>query len=375
MDPAQEQIDDLIGRLRGDRARDREMAVRALARIGARAVPKLLLALQDEDWNVRRHAASVFALAPSARAVPLLCELARESDWEVRWAAVAAMKAAYDPRATEALVHRLGDYHPKLRALAAEALLTMDEARALTREDLCGPSCYKCAMNGLRDADARVRRASVLVLGRLGDPEAISVLAEILTADQAGVAAEAATALGRLGTADAIGPLFVAARSRQEALVQCAACRSLGLIGGEKATGCLTAALRSRSTEVRRTAALELLHLSNHSPSVALLPALRNLRWCLAQGWWLGDDDAAIYGEAIRSIERATRTLRDLPVPSGGGALAGMLPVPASGERRASMEPRNTSQLMPDSRDRRGPRSILAWLRARLRRGVPNDSD
>jgi hypothetical protein len=192
-------------------------------------------------------------------------------------------------------------------------------------------------------------------------------LTELLNAGQAAVATEAATALGRLGTREAVGPLLGAALNHRESQVQCAAHRSLGLIGGDDAIGCLVTALRSRSPELRRTAAQELARLAGAAPSVALRSALPNLSRCLSQGWWRGDDDAAIYVEAIHSIERGTRALRHLPVPSGGGMTAELLPVPASGEETASPEPRITSHFTAAFRGSRGARGFLQWLRTRLR--------
>lgn len=367
IDLVQEQIDALMARLSTGKARDREMAARSLSRVGARAIPKLLAALRDEDWTVRRYAAFVFVLAPHPRAVPLLCELARENYWELRWTAVSALKAAGDPRSIETLAHRLSDIHPKLRALAAEALLTMGETGFLTRESLGEGRHLTTATNRLEDTDPRVRSAAALVLGYLGDVRAIKPLGRHVAEDQPTVAAEAATALGRLGTADAIGPLLVAIRGRREERVQVAACRSLGLIGGEEAIGCLILALRSRSTQPRREAALQLSRLAKDAPCVALLSALHNLRWCLAQGWWLGDDDSAIYSEAIRSIEVATLSLRDLPIPAVTEHAARPLPIPAQRANSASQTTPVASQSTVKLHVLSRESALAQWLRERLR--------
>lgn len=367
MDSAQEQIDDLIGRLRSEEAWEREKAACALARMGVRAVPKLLAALQNADWIIRRQTALVFVKAPNARAVPSLCELAGDSDWEVRVTAVAALRAAADPRSAAALLRRLDDVHPKVRALAAEALLVMDEANALTSEHLGDHVSFTRTTSGIEDPDPRVRRAAALALGLLGDARAIQWLAPILVSDDHLVAAEAAKALGRLAAPDALEPLWQVVRDSSNVRVQAAACRALGAISGEVAIAALTVALRARATEVRRTAALELSRLARESPQVALLSAVPNLRRRLSQGRWFGDDDAAIYADAIRSIERATRALRDLPVPSGGGTAAGWLPVPAAEERTASSEHRITSHLTAAFRGRRSAAGFLQRLRARLR--------
>jgi len=367
IDLVQEQIDALMARLMTGKARDREMAARSLSRVGARAIPKLLAALRDEDWTVRRYAAFVFVLAPHPRAVPLLCELARENYWELRWTAVSALKASADPRSIETLLHRLSDIHPRLRALAAEALLLMGDAGSVTTERLGAATHLATVTSRLQDTDPRVRSAAALVLGYLGDVRAIDALGRHVVEDQPAVAAEAALALGRLGTPDAIGPLLLALRGRREERVQVAACRSLGLIGGEEAIGCLILALRSRSTPPRREAALQLSSLAKDAPCVALLSAVHNLRWCLAQGWWLGDDDSAIYSEAIRSIEVATLNLRDLPIPAVTAHSAGPLPIPAQLAKCASPTTPVASQSSGRVHIPSRESALANWLRERLR--------
>ena len=72
-----------------------------MVRIGQPAVPSLIEALGDEDWDVRREAAWALGEIGDARAVPSLIEALRDEDWRVREAAVEALEGIGAPALPE----------------------------------------------------------------------------------------------------------------------------------------------------------------------------------------------------------------------------------------------------------------------------------
>ena len=76
-------------------SKNRAVTAAALAKMGARAVPRLIEALRDPDANVRRHAARTLGKNPrAADAVPALRELLDDPEPIVREAAVEALQRA-----------------------------------------------------------------------------------------------------------------------------------------------------------------------------------------------------------------------------------------------------------------------------------------
>jgi HEAT repeat protein len=175
----------------------REMIVAAAAELGAPAVPYLRkLALRDENRHVQ-HRAREALQKMGAAAVPALIEPLADDDAEVR------IEAAY------ALIHLAGDAQAALDPLIA----------ALQH-----------------DTDPTVRRYAAMALGRLGPAgqPAIPALAEALKDGHAPVRAEAADALGRLGTrveTETVVNLLIGALSDPEPEVRKEAAEALEGIG------------------------------------------------------------------------------------------------------------------------------------------------
>lgn len=178
-----------------------------------RAVPALLLALEDSDRSVRAAAArSLGRLAAPEAVAPLLRALVRR---EV-------------PHVT-----------------AAHALLAIGE------EALPGLTALAA------DPDADTRASAIELIGLLGDASEGPRLGKHLRDPAAEVRAKAARALGRLGAADATGLLCSAIEDRIP-FVRVAAADALGVVGDAAATESLLLAARSRSFAAARAAAAAL---------------------------------------------------------------------------------------------------------------------
>jgi hypothetical protein len=93
---------------RDDTALKRRL-VEAFGAAGAPAVPALIQALGDSDWDVRRAAAEALGKLGDPQAVPALIQALGDSDVGVRRAAAEALGKIGDPQAVPALIQALGD--------------------------------------------------------------------------------------------------------------------------------------------------------------------------------------------------------------------------------------------------------------------------
>jgi HEAT repeat protein len=77
----------------------RRAAAEALVKIGTPAVPALIQALGDSDWDVRRAAAEALGAIGDPQAIPALIQALGDSSWGVRRAAAWALGKLGDPQA------------------------------------------------------------------------------------------------------------------------------------------------------------------------------------------------------------------------------------------------------------------------------------
>jgi HEAT repeat protein len=149
----------------------RNAALDALARGGARSVPALVRALEDDDPEVVMFAATVLGKTRDREAIPHLIRLLDHEDVNIVQAAI------------ESLGH--------LRAGAAVPRLAQ-----------------------LLDHDPWLRFGAVHALGEIGDPRAVGALASAL--DDSDVWELVVSALGKLRSPDAIGHLADALATRAD---------------------------------------------------------------------------------------------------------------------------------------------------------------
>lgn len=107
----------------------RRDAAEALGKVShARAVWPLVQALHDEYWEVRRSAAEALGKIGDEAAVEPLIQALLDEHWEVRGSAVLALRKIGDARAIRPLVQALFDEHWEIRLRAAETLWEMGGA-------------------------------------------------------------------------------------------------------------------------------------------------------------------------------------------------------------------------------------------------------
>ena len=165
--------------------------------------------------------------------------------------------------AVDGLIRALRDENPDVQTAAASLLGEM-------RETAVAP-----LMDALSDTDRFVRLVAARNLGKIGNRRAIEALTGSLHREPDGeVRATVAEALGYMGSGQAIEPLALALRDRDEA-VKVAAARSLGYIGDGRALEPLILALSDVDDRVRH-AALEALKDPGDTVRRYLIGALRS---------------------------------------------------------------------------------------------------
>jgi cyclophilin family peptidyl-prolyl cis-trans isomerase/HEAT repeat protein len=174
-------------------------AMRALAVLGDRAAtPALIKLVADRggDPNLRIEAMTAFGTLADAESVDILIELIADPQPVVRGTALRTL-ARLDP---DLFVATLAGLEPDkewtVRVAEAGALGTLPGDRALPRLSVL-----------LQDPDQRVAPAAIAALAASRPPGVEKLLIEKLKADDFGVRAAAATALGTLKTSAAVPAL------------------------------------------------------------------------------------------------------------------------------------------------------------------------
>jgi HEAT repeat protein len=213
----------------------RRSCINALAAAGVEdADTTLLLALDDDDASIRLAALRglVRTRASSRPLEPLMMRLLADPDPSVRAEAALGAGAAGESvlremicsetseevlaalhggaaTAFDAVIDRIGDRDPAIRAAALECVARTAEAPPVDNEALLAHAA---------DPDPRVRRAAVMLLANVDEPDAVFAIAGTLGDSSLEVRFAAETVLGALGDAgmDAVQPLL---RAQREGIV------------------------------------------------------------------------------------------------------------------------------------------------------------
>ena len=307
--------------------------------------PLLKRLLTDSDPAVRAEA----ALCVGAAGEAVLQEMIRsESSAE----AIAALRCA--PAAVQgAVLDRIDDRDPAIRAAALECI---------ARTTATPPFDTEALLAIASDPDPRVRRAGVMLLANVDEPDAVSALAGTLGDSSSEVQFAAETVLGSLGDigVDAVQPLLRAQRERtvQSALRVVAAARTPAarvVLKGELRhrarelwRGVIAISAPSRQRRDRRLLLAGGLRGRHRAESPARVPHPRADRGPERRS-------KGRQGPPARGAASAWRRPRD-PLPSGrprSGAPAG--PDPRSGSSRGT-HPRGRRHRFRPWKLRRGPR-------------------
>ncbi len=248
-------------------------AMRALATMGARALPDLALLSRDAAASVRARVATVVSAIDAPAGFPLLVDLARDPAALVREQAILGLGSSGESEAFAPIRAALIDPVPAVRESAALALGLLGDPRAL--EPLAwwrdaGGELSRLQVAGRRDRPAEIKsiqqamRASlfsiaaragnvddlaraleaVAVPGKLalieasyqiGDPRLSPALSALLDHRDPQVVADAATALSANGDSRALSALCRVAAGRRAGIEREAAAKTLRRLTGHHA--------------------------------------------------------------------------------------------------------------------------------------------
>jgi len=187
----------LTQQLRSEDVTQRREAARLLGEhTAADARGALLVALDDEDWDVRLEAIRSAAKVGLRDHVPVLIDWLNDPAADTRVAAAEALGVLHEGRAEATLIRALGDNDAKVRTAAAVALGHLGSAKAVTP-----------LLGRLDDADPVVRLAAVRALGVLKDPQVLVPLVSRTQDPDPEVKIAALGVLGSLRDARALAPL------------------------------------------------------------------------------------------------------------------------------------------------------------------------
>lgn len=219
----------LLRALRGWNWTPQEALAQPVRDGGEAAVALMLTVLDDSDWSRRRGAAWALGVLNDQAAVPGLILVLHDQDSLVRREAAVALGILCDPAALPALLNGLNDPDLPVRRAMAAAIVKLGEAalpalherlaqapaeQGVALADILGdlgsPNGVQPLLGLVRDADASVRAAAVMALGKLAQPSAVPALRECLAdaaqppnADEP-VCYLAVAALRAIGTTEAL---------------------------------------------------------------------------------------------------------------------------------------------------------------------------
>jgi HEAT repeat protein len=171
-------------------------AANSLARVGERPIPHLVKALQDEDADIRRRAASAIGAHDPKRKdlIPALLALAHDEDPGVRCSVLGSLKEldSGNPQVFSALLEGLADPVPDVRRGCAYLFWEIGWNAA---------PATKALIALLQDKDAGVRRETLNALVKIGSltHEQVPLLMAFLQDDDSGMRSDAAKALEQIG--------------------------------------------------------------------------------------------------------------------------------------------------------------------------------
>ncbi|MBM3457782.1 MAG: HEAT repeat domain-containing protein, partial [Armatimonadetes bacterium] len=165
----------------------RKLAVDALGKLGAPAIPALTALIRRTTGHDRWWAVDALGQTEAPEAAPILLCCLRAEDAIVRRQAALAFGRIGDPEFCPALVELTEDASPAVREGAALGLAGCGDGRAVASLTAL-----------LQDSVCQVRAAAGVALARLAEPESLSAVVAALKDDDSAVRWQAAVAISAI---------------------------------------------------------------------------------------------------------------------------------------------------------------------------------
>ena len=203
----------------------RPQAVRELARPdSADRMPRLLQALKDDSWRVRREAVDALLAQTGCESTGAMLRVMRNHVTDLGLFNSAIQVVSRSGVDTfEPLVELLDDNDPELRICAALTLGNQNDRRAVP-----------ALLRTLGDPDANVCYHAIEALGKLKSCEAVDSLMKLVESRDFALAFPALDALSSIGDARAAGPLTALL---DDPTLRQPAIEAIGWLGGRAAVG------------------------------------------------------------------------------------------------------------------------------------------
>jgi HEAT repeat protein/beta-lactamase regulating signal transducer with metallopeptidase domain len=194
-----------------------------------RVADALLLALNDDNEEVREQALVALAGMRDPRAIPGLLKALRDASADVREHAINALAQFDTPEAIDGFVAALTDQNADVRERAARAIGALGARGRLT-----DPKYVAIVAGLLKDPAPDVRMQAIAALRRIGRQDAVPLLLPMLKDMDKGVRELAADALGDIGDPRAIDALTAALKDAEPEVRQEAASALGRIVRGEQ---------------------------------------------------------------------------------------------------------------------------------------------
>ena len=234
--------DEVDARLTSPDEEARHAAVQSLRGSGPSGLPRLVAALGDQSWRVRKAALEIVLECPPSLSVPRLVAGLRDEG-----------NAGLRNSSMEALVRLGGAAVPALAPLVADPDADLRKFVVDTLGGIPAPESTALLRGALKDGDENVAAAAAEHLGRRRDAAAVPALRRRLVERRPWLTFACCRALGEIGDPSAAPDV---AGLLGEPGLRAAALETLGLIGGAEAVAPLLEALFSGERGQRRIALL-----------------------------------------------------------------------------------------------------------------------
>jgi|Deesub1362A_J573_1020465.scaffolds.fasta_scaffold00076_56 HEAT repeat protein len=154
----------------------------------------LIKLLEDDDPEIREAAAEALGDFDEVEVIEALIEALKDKKKEVRWRAAKSLESLCRD-STEKLIETFSESYSTLQKISIAWILSRLRDR----------KAVNALIDGLKDEDRYVRRASAMALGRICDERAIYPLIEALKDFDKDVRRRAVESLYRIGKKDEIG--------------------------------------------------------------------------------------------------------------------------------------------------------------------------